>query len=177
MPNTWLSSFSTSSNLLNDNFSPIVAVLSIIIFSIVLPSTSNFITSSTVFTLLLKIAVAIKSTNPVNSGFLATKSVSEFTSTITALFPSTLALANPSAAILVCFLAALEIPFSLSQVIASSILPFVSVRAFLQSSIPAPVASLNSFTIFAVIIVFLLILNFQLILLFSFLNSLWFLFS
>jgi len=51
-----------------------------------------------------------------NSSFLATKSVSELISTITALLPDSLAKARPSAAIRPAFLAAFDIPFSRSQV-------------------------------------------------------------
>ena len=87
-----------------------------------------------------------------NSSFLATKSVSEFTSIITALLPSIKIAAVPSAAILSAFLAAFEIPFSRSQSIEASISALLASRAFLQSSIPAPVFSLNSFTRLALII-------------------------
>ena len=58
--------------------------------------------------------------------------------------------AIPSAAIRPAFLTALASPFFLKNSIAASISPFVSLRAFLQSIIPAPVISLNSFTILAV---------------------------
>ena len=102
------------------------------------------------------------STSDLNSSFLATKSVSEFTSTITAFSSFAITFAKPSAAIRDAFLAALLMPFSLSQVIASSMLPFVSSKAFLQSNIPAPVVSLNSFTILAVIIVILPYSNYYL---------------
>ena len=60
------------------------------------------------------------------------------------LSAETAANTNPSAATLPDFLAALAIPFSLSQSIAFSISPPFSSKAFLQSSIPAPVLSLNS---------------------------------
>ena len=50
-------------------------------------------------------------------------------------------------------------PFSLSSSTAFSMLPSASVRAFLQSIMPAPVISLSSFTIPAVIAMFDSLLN------------------
>ena len=87
-----------------------------------------------------------------NFSFLATKSVSALTSTITAFFSSaaTAVATMPSAAIRPAFLAAPASPFSLRNSTAFSISPSVAARAFLQSIIPAPVISLNSFTIAAV---------------------------
>ena len=87
----------------------------------------------------------------IKSLFLATKSVSEFTSTATP-FPSLVATAtSPSAATRLDFFAALANPLVLSQSIAASKSPSVSVRAFLASIMPAPVVSRSSFTIEAVI--------------------------
>ena len=88
-----------------------------------------------------------------NFSFLATKSVSAFTSTATAFLESsaTFSITIPSAAILLAFFCAVARPFSLRNSIALSISPSVAVRAFLQSIIPAPLISLNSFTIAAVI--------------------------
>ena len=97
----------------------------------------------------VKACAATSSTYALKSAFFATKSVSEFTSTIAALVPSTTVLTIPSAAILPAF-AAFAIPFSLKYSTALSISPSVFARAFLQSIIPAPVISLNSFTIAAV---------------------------
>ena len=57
----------------------------------------------------------------------------------TPAFSLTLARTTPSAAILDAFLAAVAIPFSLKKSTALSISPLVSVKAFLQSKIPAPV--------------------------------------
>ena len=102
--------------------------------------------SSTVLAFELKIVLAASSNRAKKRSFLATKSVSELTSNTTALLPSIKILAKPSAAILPSFLAALAIPFSRSQSIAFFISPSHSVRAFLQSIIPAPVNSRNSFT-------------------------------
>ena len=82
-----------------------------------------------------------------NSGFFATKSVSEFISTIDALFEDLTIVINPSAALLSDFFAAFAIPFFLKYSIAKSISSLFSERAFLQSTIPAPVRSRNSFTL------------------------------
>ena len=147
-PKLAFSSLVTTLNLLKLNFSPILEVFAIIKSFKVPSSVVNFnapSTSSSSKSLLI-IAFAITSTNDLNSSFLATKSVSEFTSTITALFPFVKIAAVPSD-----FLAAFEIPFSLNQSIASSIFPLVASKAFLQSSIPAPDLSLNSFTKLALI--------------------------
>ena len=79
----------------------------------------------------------------------ATKSVSELTSTATprarAATPT-----RPSAAARPDFLAAVARPFVRSQSMAASMSPPVSVSAFLQSIMPAPVFSRRSFTIAAV---------------------------
>ena len=87
-----------------------------------------------------------------NVAFFATKSVSALTSTTTAVFSSAVSNVStiPSAAIRPAFLAAPASPFSLKNSTAFSISPSVAARAFLQSIIPAPVISLNSFTIPAV---------------------------
>ena len=65
------------------------------------------------------------------------------------LSAETAANTNPSAATLPDFLAALAIPFSLSQSIAFSISPPFSSKAFLQSSIPASLNSLISAVVIA----------------------------
>src|SRR5690349_2609530 len=83
--------------------------------------------------------------------FLATKSVSEFTSTSAPRVPSTTTPTRPSAAVRPAFLAAADRPLARSQSIAASISPLVSASAFLQSIIPAPVRSRSSFTDAAVI--------------------------
>ena len=97
------------------------------------------------------------STKEVKVSFFATKSVSEFTSITQAVLPSAeiAARATPSAAIRLAFFSALACPFFLRNSTAASISPFVSFRAFLQSIIPAPVISRSSFTIDAVIAIFL----------------------
>src|SRR3954454_21952684 len=86
-----------------------------------------------------------------NSSFLATKSVSEFTSTTAPRLPSTATPTRPSAAVRPAFFAAAASPLARSQSIAGSISPLVSASAFLQSIIPAPVRSRSSLTLAAVI--------------------------
>ena len=94
-------------------------------------------------------------TNCWNVSFLATKSVSELTSTTAAVLSSfTTTVQRPSAAILLAFFSAFACPFFLKYSTASSIFPSVSPKAFLQSIIPAPVNSRSSFTIAAVIAIF-----------------------
>ena len=92
-------------------------------------------------------------TKVLNFSFFATKSVSELTSTTAAHFLSSLTYVSqtPSAAIRLAFFSAAARPFLRKNSIASSKLPLVYVRAFLQSIIPAPVFSLKSFTMLAVI--------------------------
>src|SRR5580698_816668 len=58
---------------------------------------------------------------------------------------------SPSLVVRSAFLAAEAAPFLRRMVMASSMLPWASVRAFLQSSKPAPVFSRSSLTIWAVI--------------------------
>ena len=100
--------------------------------------------------------VATASTNSRNVSFLATKSVSELTSTTAAVLSSfTTTVQRPSAAILPAFFSAFACPFFLKYSTASSMLPSVSPNAFLQSIIPAPVNSRSSFTIAAVIAIFI----------------------
>ena len=80
------------------------------------------------------------------SSFLATKSVSQFTS-IAEIFPSSPETATtPSLASLDIFFDALEIPFTLNISTALSKSPPDSFIAKLQSLKPAPVASLNFLT-------------------------------
>lgn len=74
--------------------------------------------SSLVFALLFNIVLATSFTKFWNFSFLATKSVSQLISRITALLPSVITVDNPSAAILPAFLAALAIPFSLNHSVA-----------------------------------------------------------
>ena len=148
-------SAATFSNLLMFRFSPITAIFStrasFTVF-VVSASQASAINASRSAASESTTWLATASTNPWNSSFFATKSVSEFTSTIAATLSSlTTVLTIPSAAILPAFFSALACPFFLRNSTAASISPFVSESAFLQSIIPAPVISLNSFTIPAVI--------------------------
>ena len=136
-------------NLLMFKFSPITAIFS---FNASLtdfpasfnqPSDKNFSTSS------VSVSIAWSATSLTKfwkSSFLATRSVSEFTSTILAVLPSSLTLifTAPSAAILPAFLLAAASPFSLKYTMAFSMSPAVSTNAFLQSIMPTPVFSLSS---------------------------------
>src|ERR1700758_782566 len=95
---------------------------------------------------------AIILTRPWNWPLRATKSVSELTSTTTPLVPAVSAPISPSAATRPAFFAAFDNPFWRSQSCAACMSPDVSVRAALQSIIPAPVDSRRSLTIAAVIV-------------------------
>jgi len=88
-----------------------------------------------------------------NCSLRETKSVSAFTST-TAADPGAAAMpTSPSLATRPAFFAAAARPFFRSQSMAGSISPPVSIRAFLQSIIPAPVFSRRSLTSEALICV------------------------
>jgi len=152
-PATW-PSVAILTNLLTSNFSPIVAILLFNTSDKAIPSL--WVSANNPATSSLSVAKAIKAaslTKVLKSSFLATKSVSELTSTIEAtVLSSFISIATkPSAAILSAFLAALDNPFSLNISTALSMFPSASCKAFLQSIIPAPVDSLNSLTICAVI--------------------------
>ena len=154
LPPPWIYEATTSaetfSNLLTDIFSPILRILSSrSAFMSRIETTSS--PSPALSTSTVSALSATACTNSWNTSFLATKSVSELTSTTTAVFPSIATFAIPSAAILAAFFSALAAPLFLSTSTAASISPLVSVSAFLQSIIPAPVSSLNSFTMLAVI--------------------------
>src|SRR5665213_2828153 len=96
-------------------------------------------------------SLAIWPTMAWNLSFLATKSVSEFTSTKAPVLPEMHRPTRPSAATRVDFLAALAKPLARNQSTASSRLPLVAASAALQSIMPTPVFSRRSFTIAAVI--------------------------
>ena len=81
-----------------------------------------------------------------NFSFLDTKSVSQLSSRMTALFPLIFVKILPSLVALALRFAAAARPFSLRIFTACSILPSASMRAFLQSPIPAPVFSLRFLT-------------------------------
>ena len=130
-------------------FSPNLAIKAVKA-SVTVDSPSNFSATNS-STVVAEVLAAISATfvaNETNSSLAATKSVSQLTSTIAAVFLSaeTKVLTIPSAATLPAFLAAAANPFSLKNSTAFSI-------AFLQSIIPAPVISLNSLTDLAVIII------------------------
>ncbi len=76
----------------------------------------------------------------------AAKSVSELTSTITALPSPTTTRSLPSAAVRSAFLAALRPEFLRRSSIALSMSPPAAVSAFLHSIMPRPVRSRSSFT-------------------------------
>src|SRR5690242_1404271 len=105
-------------------------------------STSSPASSATVVT---------SRTNAWNCSFLATKSVSELTSTAAPLVPCTSMPTRPSAAVRLDFLAAAARPLVRSQSTAASMSPLASASAFLQSIMPAPLFSRSSLTIAAVI--------------------------
>ena len=86
--------------------------------------------------------------------FFATKSVSELISTITPLVSFIATLTNPSVAARPDFFCAVFIPFFLSHSSAFSKSPFISVRAALQSIIPAPVFSLSNLIFSGLIVIF-----------------------
>ena len=85
-----------------------------------------------------------------NWSFLATKSVSELTSTTAPLVPLVVTPTSPSAAVRPAFFAALARPLVRSQSTAVSMSPLFSASAFLQSIMPAPVRSRRSLTMLAV---------------------------
>ena len=95
--------------------------------------------------------LATASTKAWNVSLRATKSVSAFTSTIAARLGADATPTSPSAATRPDFFAAAAKPFLRSQSTAASMSPSVSVSAFLQSIMPAPVFSRRSFTRAAVI--------------------------
>ena len=138
------------------SFSPILATIWESSCSTVKEASSihgSAMNASIVVLLEASTCAATRATYDWNTSFLATKSVSALTSTIAADFLSseTSVATIPSAAILDAFLAAAARPFSLRNSTALSISPSTSFSAFLQSIMPAPVISLNSFTIAAVI--------------------------
>src|SRR5512143_1539511 len=131
-------------------FSPIFAIVSEIDSdTVMLPAFADLIFSTSVPT--DNATSAIIFTRPWKRSLRATKSVSELTSTTTPLVPCTCTPIRPSAATRPAFLAALDRPFLRSQSCAAVMSPFVSVRAALQSIMPAPVDSRSSLTICALI--------------------------
>src|SRR5688500_6931607 len=96
-------------------------------------------------------ACATASVKATKFSSLATKSVSELISTITALPPFWATAMRPSAAMRLAFLSALARPDLRSHSAAASMSPLFSVSAFLHSIMPAPVRSRSSLTREAVI--------------------------
>src|ERR1700761_5000787 len=132
-------------------FSPIVAMASEIAFStVMLPALAALIFSTSARTSSATCAIIL--TRPWKCSLRATKSVSELTSTTTPLVSLVKAAIRPSAATRPAFLAAFDMPFLRSQSTAASMLPSFSVKACLQSIMPAPVDSRRSLTIPAVIV-------------------------
>src|SRR5215212_11483059 len=132
-------------------FSPMVAIASEIAVSTVTSPTLAALIFSTSAPL-CSATCAIILTRPGNCSLRATKSVSELTSTTTPLAPEVTAPIRPSAATRPAFLAAFDRPFLRSQSCAAGMSPAVSVRAALQSIMPAPVDSRSSLTIAAEIV-------------------------
>ena len=130
-------------------FSPIEAIFSLIISETTLPHLGHVearrASTSAGFDVATNSAKLLA--NSLNSSFLATKSVSQFSSTIAPQLSRIAEVTTPSAAILPIFLSAEAIPFWRRTSIAFSISPSVSTSAFLASIIPAPVLSRSSFTI------------------------------
>src|SRR5262245_38840100 len=131
-------------------FSPIVATADATASAIVmLPAFAALIASTSSPTESATSAIIL--TRPWKWSLRATKSVSEFTSTIAPFCAATNSPIRPSAATRPAFLAAFDNPFLRSQSTAASMSPLVSASAVLQSIMPAPVLSRSSFTIAAVI--------------------------
>src|SRR6516164_762796 len=98
-------------------------------------------------TLLRRAAFAICAATCWNCSFLATKSVSQFSSTRTpACVPSSSAVTSPLPAVRVARLVTSLAPLRRRISTAASRSPLASVSAFLQSIIPAPVCSRSRFT-------------------------------
>jgi len=140
-------------------FSPILAIIAASFSSTVIDVSSAHFSALNASISAASVFAACSTTsltNVWNTSFFATKSVSALTSTIAAtLSPSLIVVAtSPSAAILPAFFSAVASPFSRRNSIALSKSPSVAESAFLQSIIPAPVISLNSFTILAVTAIF-----------------------
>jgi len=130
-------------------FSPILPISSFICSSMLpLPpgyGRARILLMSSVFA--SRTAFAILFTRSAKSSFLATKSVSHesFTNETRFLSEEVAVPILPSEVSLSAFFAAFAMPFCLRRSIAFSRSPFVSVRAFLHSIIPAPVRSLSAF--------------------------------
>ena len=118
-----------------------------------MPSKGKAITASMLLAFAFTASASIAFANVENSSFLATKSVSQVREIKVPVFPSSLTLVTttPSLVSRSALEAETFCPFFLRISIAFSKSPSASVRAFLQSIIPAPVFCLNLFTSCAVI--------------------------
>mmetsp|Transcript_42101 Transcript_42101/g.89581 ORF Transcript_42101/g.89581 Transcript_42101/m.89581 type:complete len:220 (-) Transcript_42101:120-779(-) len=125
-------------------FSPIFDTRPARTSSRVPPSTDAAMSASTSSPSKSAAVAAACSANLANESSLATKSVSQFTSTRTDRPPEVATAILPSAAMRDAFLSALARPFFRSSSAAASTSPSNSVRTFLQSIMPAPVASRSS---------------------------------
>ena len=125
-------------------FSPIFETKLTIKSLTVTPSIDKLFKSSRLFALVLYSDIFEQKFR--NSLFFATKSVSELISVNAKQSLSSPNIIKPSAASLELFFAAFKTPFFLKYSIDLSILLSFSLRAFLQSCMPAPVTSLSSLT-------------------------------
>ncbi len=133
-------------------FSPILATRAWRVESTVWPSAkTNCLMASMSEVLASKAAAATALHSLTKFSSLATKSVSQFSSTSTARPSVTASAIRPSAATRVAFLSAFAKPCLRNQSAAASMLPAFSVSAFLHSIMPAPERSRSSFTRAAVI--------------------------
>ena len=133
-------------------FSPMTWMASVRTSATLAPSNSDSFRASTSAGLFRMMAVAILSQYSPNFSLMATKSVSQLTSTTAALpqVEHTLARTRPSLVARPAFLAAAARPRVRRMSVAPAMSPSASTRAFLHSIMPAPVASRSSLTIAAV---------------------------
>src|SRR5262245_44909855 len=128
-------------------FSPMVATISLTWSSTLAAEPGKAVANSLARSpLAFAATVATLRTMSWNLSLRATKSVSEFTSTIAPVLSATVTPTRPSAATRPALVAALERPFLRNQSTACSMSPLVSVRAVLQSIMPAPVLSRSCLT-------------------------------
>ena len=133
-------------------FSPVLAIFSATFWPTA-PSAAASACGSSVEGAASRSVVTV-STSAWNSGVRATKSVSQFTSATTPSVASAFRRTptRPSFIARPAFFATCAMPFLRRMVIASSMSPFASVSAALQSIMPAPVRSRRALTSVAVIV-------------------------
>ena len=150
-------------NLRRAMFSPMELHMALIYSSVEPSAMGTWRASSSVEALESMRALATSFTRPWNLSPLAQKSVSQLSSRMMPEQPqgATAARITPSLASRSALAAALAIPFSRRYFTAASMSPLHSLRAFLQSIMPASVLSRRALTRAAVIsaIVFLFFLN------------------